>query len=638
MDTTPDEKDPIDKLSERLYRNDGMKTRHRTGMLHRASYDANKGWANEYVEKESKVARPTSSLFKKIFIGSVLFFVVSFGFAFYMFYGGGNVVSNEKIDLSIFGPAFTEGGNEFELEFDVKNGNSQALQYADLVIEYPKGATLEGDKNTVRVRKFLGELPAGESRAERAKIVLFGEEGSERTVKAILEYRVSGSNAIFVKEAGYLVHIKSSPLSLSVNSLKETNSNQDFVLNIETLANADKTIRNILLKVEYPAGFVFRNASIPSSYGNNTWRLGDLDKGKNKTIAIHGIMQGEDGEERSFRIYVGTENEKDTGEIGVIYSSFLQTIAIKRPFLETKLLVDGVLGTEYVVGSTAPIAGEVNWINNLPNRVLDAEIYVRIIGDILDKSSVVAPAGFFGSSDNTITWNKDTSSELAQLEGGDSGKFPFTFKVLPLFSGNRTLFRNPMITIEVGVRGRRLLETNVPEQISASEKKIIKISSNAQLSVRAFYYSGPFKNTGGIPPRADRETSYAIVWTVLNSSNDLSKAQVKTKLPTYARWLDSVSPQGEDVTFNPETREVTWDLRRVDAGVGIETALRQTAFQVGFTPSISQVGKQAELTGEALFSGVDSFTNAEINFTRSAPTTNLINETNIKIGDDIIVK
>lgn len=634
----PDEKDTVDKLRDRLYRNDGMKTRHRRGALHSAKYDANEVWADEHIEKESKISAPPSSLFKKIFIGSIIFFTTSLGFAFYMFYGGGNIVSNEKIEISILGPAFTEGGNEFELEFDIRNDNSQALQYADLIVEYPKGATLDGDKNTVRVRKFLGELGSGKSTTEKAKITLFGEEGSERNVKATVEYRVAGSNAIFVKEATYLVHIKSSPLSLSVNSLKETNSNQDFALDINTLANADKVVKNVLLKVEYPAGFVYKNASISPTYGNNTWRLGDLDKGKNMRVSIHGKIQGEDGEERSFRIYVGTESDMDTGEIGVVYSSFLQTIAIKRPFLETKLLVNGALGDEFTVYSTSPVEGEVSWINNLPNRVLDAEIYVKILGEVFDRSSVQTSGGFYSSSDNTITWNKDTSRELAQLEGGDSGKFSFTFKILPLFSGNRTLFKNSSVSIEVGVRGRRILESNVPEQISASEKKTIKINSNAQLSVQSQYFNGPFKNSGGLPPRADKQTTYAITWTVLNSSNDLSRAQVATRLPTYVRWLDVKSPQEEDVTFNPETREVTWDLRRVDAGTGIETSARKASFQIGFTPSLSQVGNQADLTGETSFTGVDSFTNAEISFRRSAPTTRLTNEPGVKQGDDIVVK
>ena len=39
------------------------------------------------------------------------------------FYGGFNVVSNANIDLSITGPAFTEGGSDLNLQFDIKNGN-----------------------------------------------------------------------------------------------------------------------------------------------------------------------------------------------------------------------------------------------------------------------------------------------------------------------------------------------------------------------------------------------------------------------------------------------------------------------------------------------------------------------------------
>ena len=285
LENKENKKDPLEKMSDRLYRNDGFTTKHRQGVLHQGKYDAPEGWVKEDIRVEKNVFQNTN-FFKKIFIGSLLFFVVSIAFSLYSFYGGRNIVSNENIDFSILGPAFTEGGNDLELQFDVKNNNRQALEYTDLVVEYPKGATLEGDNNVVRLRKSLGSIGAGKSISERAKIALFGEEGSERIVKATIEYRIQGSNAIFVKETTYPVHIKSSPVSLTVKSLKEVNANQEITLEIDVLSNGDKVVEDMILRVDYPSGFTRGDVIPNTTFSNNLWSLGDLDKGAKKKIII----------------------------------------------------------------------------------------------------------------------------------------------------------------------------------------------------------------------------------------------------------------------------------------------------------------------------------------------------------------
>src|SRR3989344_6743560 len=631
-----EKKDSIDKLPGRLYRNDGGVTKHRHGGLHRDEYNVSPDWKEEV--KTPKLPPDKNALFKKFFLGSLIFFFVSILFAFYTFYGGFNVVSNENIELSVLGPAFTEGGSDLNLQFDIKNGNRQALEYADLIIEYPKGATLSGDSDIVRITKSVGDVGAGKSASENVKIVIFGDEGSERIVKATLEYRLSGSNAIFLKQATFPVHVKSSPISISVSDLREVNANQEISIEVEVLANSGKILRNMLLRIEYPTGFTLSGTTPEATYSNNVWNLGDLDKLAQKKITIRGKLSGEDGEERSFRIYSGEQDANDEQAIGVIYGSVLETLTIKRAFIETKLLVNGESGTDFVISPSGNVNGELDWVNNLPDRVLDAELFVRIIGDAVDKRTVSGSPGFFSSYNNTITWNKDTVPGLAQIQGGDSGSFSFGFNILPSFSGNKVILKNSEIMLEVGVRARRIKEGNVPENITSSEKRIIKINSNVQLSLSALYYNGPFTNTGGLPPHADKETTYTITWTVLNSSNNLSNVYIKTTLPNYVRWLGNIAPSGEQISFNDKSREVVWDTGTVSQGVGVESPARQGSFQVGLTPSISQVGLNVLLTNESSLSAQDTFTNSNITLTKTGVTTSLVNDTGVKSGDGIIQK
>jgi len=636
MAKLPDEKGPIERLSDRLYEPGREPPRREASPFHRATYGAAHDWQHEGVPGE--VAEAHRRFFKKFFLVSATFFAVSALFAFYMLYGGGNILSNDKIGLAILGPAFTDGGKEFELQFDIRNGNADALEYAELIIEYPKGATLEGDRDTVRIRKFLGSLQAGESTTEKSPIVLFGEEGSERTVKATLEYRVKGSNAIFLKEAAYLVHIKSSPIVLTAVSPNEVSSNQEFSLAIETLSSADSVVEDLLLQVEYPAGFVFKSATPKPTYGNNIWKLGDLVKGGQKTITLRGALSGDDGAEYSFRTYVGASDLEDEQEMGVVYNSMLTGVTIRRPYLEAKVVISDPNGEITTLSSNSTLTGRIELTNNLPTRVLDLDLEVRLVGGVLDKNSVTANGGFWNSAGSLILWSNDSYGKFASFEGGASETLTFNFKLLPLFSGNKVLFKNPELMFQVVARGHRVLENNLVEEVTATASKTLKVNSNLQLSARTLYYDGAFRNTGGVPPRAERETTYTIVWSLLNSSNELSNANVRTKLPSYMRWTGNISPSTEEVTYNPETREVVWELGRVAQGVGVSSAARQTSFQVGFTPSVTQAGTQASLTGDITVTGEDAFTGGLLVFTRSPLTTRLTGDSGSKTGDDIIVK
>ncbi len=213
-----DEKEKLHRLEDmksRLFSNryKTLQTK-RSGILHKKEYDIPDTWQTE--EKNESTADAffmKTSLFKKFFIFSICFFFVAVIVAVYAFVGGGNTVSNDNIDIAILGNAFTAGGEDLPLQIEITNKNNAALELADLVVEYPKGSSADLTQDNNRLRDSLGTIPAGQIRTDNLKVVLFGEQGSTRPIKVSLEYRVEGSNAIFVKEKEYSVSISSSNFS-----------------------------------------------------------------------------------------------------------------------------------------------------------------------------------------------------------------------------------------------------------------------------------------------------------------------------------------------------------------------------------------------------------------------------------------
>src|SRR3989338_7095685 len=288
-----------------------------------------------------------TSIFKKFFIFSIIFFVLAVGYASYTFFAGGNTVSNDNIEISIFGNSFTTGGEELSFVVGIINKNNSPLELVDLVVEYPKSSSGGLSDDTERMRESLGTIPAGGLRNENLKVVLFGEQGSIRPIKISVEYRVEGSNAIFVKEKIYEVSINSTPIDLSLDAPSLMSPNQDITLNVKATLNAAQSVPNVLIKVDYPIGFQFTSANPTPSLGNNVWKLGDLAPGNERSVSITGkMLDVSDGEEKTFRVWSGLQSEADKSTIGVVFNSLSHTIMIKRPFIEARLFINDVYQRE----------------------------------------------------------------------------------------------------------------------------------------------------------------------------------------------------------------------------------------------------------------------------------------------------
>src|SRR3989344_8171492 len=65
-------------------------------------------------------------IFRNFFIFSVTFFILTLGYASYMFFAGGNTVSNDNIDITILGNNYTAGGEELSFVVGITNKNNSA--------------------------------------------------------------------------------------------------------------------------------------------------------------------------------------------------------------------------------------------------------------------------------------------------------------------------------------------------------------------------------------------------------------------------------------------------------------------------------------------------------------------------------
>lgn len=649
MDSSEHEKEKIERLRRAMYsRSLSEKIKeHPRRVLAEDRISPPEDWQKPEQESAGiivpqKSAMSSGNIFKWFIFAVAAFFIGIAAFLAYYFTlgGGASPETTGNIGISISGPPNVPGGEMTELQITVSNRNSTALQLADLIITYPAGtrSSTEAASDVLGKRISIGTLEEGGVRNIPVQAVFAGAEGERATVKVALEYRIQGSSAIFVTpESDYELTFSSSPISVVLEGNKETVSGQPMVLKLVISSNAEEPIRDVLLSVGYPFGFVFSSSDVKQARPG-VWELGDIIPGKSIGISIRGTLIGESGDERVFRTTLGTRTTKSSINIDTVLAENSHSVSVSKPFLDMVLSVNKTDGSGAVVAPGDTVDVSVEWRNNLITPITDAVIVARLSGIEIDGQTVRSSDGFYRSSDSAVLWDKTTTGgNLANLAPGANGTVGFSF-IMPSAQILEAL-KNPKLTITVHAAVKRLSESGVPENLQATASQVIKVASNLEVAAEGHYYENPFGSVGPMPPRGGAETAYAVVLTVTNTTNKISGAKLTAHLPPYVRSLGMYIPSSENITFNNTDGTLTWNIGDIESGVGIRgNPPRLAAVALGVTPSTSQIGQIPAILQNISLSGTDASTGESV--TRSVPdvTTNILGDAGFSSTNATVVR
>ena len=627
----PEGEGPIEELKQKLDTPnvDVSQTFARTG-FHQETHDAPDDWQHDHGDQGSLLAhmrftKKHKRLAMWLFVAATTFFVFAVLTAFFYLTGSRNILTNDKIDLKVTGPTKVAAGEVLPLAIEIKNNNASTLEVTDLLIEYPKGSRSAEDvtEPLLRVRMGLGDVSPGQRIATTTSAIIFGEEGTKQQVVVSLEYRVAGSNAIFVKERAFDVEIDDSPVRLLIGAPNAVNSGNDITLDITVKSNSPAPLENVILKADYPFGFKFDSATPQPSFSETVWSIGDLPPQGEKKITLRGSLEGQHDEERIFRFEIGVaRGSGDFTDMGTSFADAEHTITIARPFVDLTFSVDGQTGNVLTIPAGEDVELNVVWRNNLSDRLGDAVLQLVLTGQGIDEKTIKSSSGYYDSSKNTLTWDKRTVNDFSVLEAGESGRVGVRFMTLSAeeMAGKNI---NPEIQLSVSLAGVPIGNSDAPELVRTDAKGTLKIGTNAALLMTVLHGSGPLENSGPMPPKAERETTYTVLWSIGTSVNDITNAIVRGKLPPYVEWKGVILPADEDVTYDASTGVITWNAGIVRAGAGYQNPARMLAFQIGLTPSVNQIGSTPVLIDGAALTARDGFSGAAINDIEEAQTTNL---------------
>ncbi len=609
-----EEKSKLDTLNEELYyRKYPRAQQHERRKLHDQNIELPKDFEDDsFDELKKKSPRYTlpASLFQRLFFFALALFLVSALVAFTKFYRGKQRISNDLIYMELVGQPFVDGGEELELLARIQNFNEESLELPDLVITYPKDNE-NSDQGVIR--RSLPNIKKGDRVEEKFYIPILGQEGDVRNIQASLEYRVKGSNAIFVREAKHKVIIRSTPTQIIVTAPEKVIHGQEVLVDLDIHPNTEKRIQNFLVRVEYPLGFEFIAAEPEPRFGNGTWYFGTLPP-EGEKIRIKGKVKSFPGEMDSLHIYAGKQNPTNPTEIETTYNHIVHTMEIEEPFLLVRMFINGKRNPFVPVRGDRSIDGEIQYENTLDVPLRDVQLTLYLDGDMYRPDKVRAMGAEYDSSRMRIVWTKDTYNHFKELKPHETGTLSFSLYTKPFYSAEEVL-RNPKTDLSISVSG--IDEGGTIREARAIERTELRGITEFFLIGKTLSSEGPFQNAGPIPPRVGQKTQYTLKFQVVNSSNKVKEAHLKTVLPVYVRWTGKVYPsrEKEKIRYSAATGEFLWDIGDVESGVGVGgSKAKELLIQIEATPSLSHVDQPFELTRDLYLRGVDEFTDVSLEF------------------------
>ena len=564
----------------------------------------------------------------KIVLLGVIFFVIALIISSLFLLFGQRSISGNNITIAASGPFTVGGGQELQMQVGITNDNTVPIESATLIVEYPNGSqsATEPGKELFTERLTLDTIKEGETINVPMKALVFGEENEEKIVKVSVEYRVTGSNATFYKEADPLrFKISSSPVLIHADALKKISSGQETDLTVTITSNSPTTLPAVLVKAEYPSGFDYTKSDPSPSHAQNVWLIKDLKPESTQTITITGVASGKQKDQDVVNFTLAVPNERDPQSLASVFATAQAQFEIEQPFLNIGIKVDNSTDQEIAVepGKRSNVVLELT--NTLSDTLYDMSVEVQLSGNAFSVYDVGPSSGYFDASKNTITWDVSNTPSLHQANPAETERLAFSIEP------SSAVAQTPQVNISVNAKAHRVSESQVSEDLIGTAERTLKVISVPKVVGVTSHGNDIFVNTGPVPPVADQATTYTVSYVINNCSNDISNAVVSASLPAYVSWLDQTKGVGT-MTYNPTTRGIQSDAGDISANK--ETYI---SFQVSLLPRSLQINTVPTLVSASQLKATDKFTGTTVRasgvpVSAQIPNENGPNEASGKVG------
>lgn len=530
-----------------------------------------------------------------------------------------NLYSKEIIKLEIIGPSEAEMGEEIEYLVKYKNNGDIRVDDPELIFECPDNSDIDGSIRVIKGSEEIGtSIYPGQEKTFTFRTRLLGKEGESKTAKAFLSYRPKNLKAYYESSTTLTTIIEKVPLSFDFDLPSKIESGKEIDLGLIYYSNADYSLSDLRVIVEYPSGFEFISSD-PEGSEKNEWEISLLNKNQGGKINVNGKLDGEIGDKKTFRAKLGMWIR---GEL-VTLRETSWGIEISKPSLHIIQQING--NPEYVASPGDLLHYEIFFKNIGKNDLSNLFLTVDLEGDAFDLSSIESERGEFSSGNNSIVFDWRNIPDLRLLPAQEEGAVEFWVRLQENWGSEENPPSNNVVK-------NRVYLSQVWRDFET------KINSKLDLSQKVYFNDEIFGNSGPIPPRADQETTYTVTWELKNYYNPVKNVKVRSILPENVSLKGDVFPESEaeNFAFDSDSGEVVWSLGDMESGEGIKNEAPNISFQISFEPDFSQKGKTPEIIGEAIATGEDEWTDRDLEFKADSINTTLPDDDTVSEEEGVV--
>ena len=479
---------------------------------------------------------------------------------------------------------------EYVVKF--KNNGTIRAESPELSFEFPKDSILEdgGDKiQRMSSVQLKGDIYPGEERSFVFSARLLAKEGEARTAKAVLTFQPKGLNTRNEVSTTFTTIVEKASLNFTLDLPSSVAASKPFTFKINYWSNISYPLADLTCKIQYPSGFDFVSAK-PQALDQNQWNIANLNEGDGGRIEISGKVSGEAKEQKIFKAQIGIWQDGDF----IPLAEAVKGVEISAPDLYISQQING--SPQYTAVPGDILHYEIFFRNIGEEPLTDLVLISRLDGKSFDFYSTKAPEGNFGTGDNSIIWDGKKIPQLQYLDKGEEGKVEFWINLKNEWPIQTLADKNPEITNKITISQ---LNESFTNKVSSTLK------GQEDLSLDSKY----FVSGGTIPLEPGLANTFALVWKISNSYNDVKNVKIRTTLPEGVIFTGKIWPQeNSGLTYDSQSREILWQVGDLEAGSGILTEPKSCAFQLSVIPKTEDTGKDIPVLDTVQVSGEDQWT------------------------------
>lgn len=503
----------------------------------------------------------------------------------------------EQVQLTITGPELVTLGSDVSYDVQLANNSGTDLTGAELIVIYPDGfsfTTSEPLASNPQGTEFaIGDVVAGAGYSVRVSGRLTGGVKTEQRFIARASFSPEGSPERLQVESSAVTTIETAAFTFTADGPDTSLPSNAVTFDLDLENNEESILEGLQVRAVYPGGFEFQKATPAATEENNIWTIDSLGVGERTEFKIEGVLGGSPDEVKRF---VFTAGVLDQDGNFLKQTEVEKIVKLTTPTITLSQTVNGA--TELAVDPDSDLDYDVTFENTGPAGLTNLVLELSFTSGVWDtKKLSIANGGALKG--NLIRWDGVTVPALRALESGQ--KASVAFSVRPL--------REPVVD---DASDKNFATTSTPTvkigSASVNGNPVtVKYRSGIAAGATTAVTSGPN------PPVVGQATTYEITWTLSNLYNELSGARFVGSIPAGATFVTGSGhvSVGEDLSYNPATQQVLWNIGKVPANVGKLTEDFRATFQVSVTPQPNNVGKTITFVSKQLFSAHDTWTNEE---------------------------